>query len=269
MVERHQKVMGSDLFEKIVSEAAPLTDEVCLHLMGEPLLHTGFADFLEKCAYHALPVNLTTNGMLLNASREELLLNPIIRQVNFSLQSFEGNFKGQDISTYLSKIFSFTQKALVLRPDLYINFRLWNLKETSDAVLNQDLLHRIENEFKVTINPQVDVSLNKSKKLKGRLYLHFDSRFEWPNPNNSIRSETGFCHGLGSHIGIHADGSVVPCCLDKEAVINLGSVNDQSLMSILESPRAKAIHQGFQNGKLVEDLCKRCRFIERFDGKVI
>jgi radical SAM protein with 4Fe4S-binding SPASM domain len=79
-----------------------------------------------------------------------------------------------------------------------------------------------------------------------------------------ILGELGRCHGLSSHFGILVDGTVVPCCLDKEAAIALGNVQDAPLADILGSPRAMAILNGFGSGKLVEELCQKCQYIERF-----
>jgi len=98
--------------------------------------------------------------------------------------------------------------------------------------------------------------------------MHADSRFVWPHPQQPRRSTQGFCHGLSSHIGILADGTVVPCCLDKEGVITLGNCRTLPLEAIIQTPRARAMKEGFQNGMLIEDLCQKCTFISRFDNKL-
>jgi hypothetical protein len=267
-VGREKKFMAPDLFRKVVRAAAPLTEEVCFHLMGEPLLHPEFDAYLDFCGTLGVPVNLTTNGVLLNEERMAALMRPALKQINFSLQSFESNFPDKDNSSYLEKIFDFTERALVERPDLYINYRLWNQGVLGSQASNDALLNKIRKGLHVEIVNNSDVRWKKSVKIKGRAYLHFDSRFLWPHPDQPIRSTQGFCHGLSSHIGILADGTVVPCCLDKEGVINLGNCGLQTIDDILESPRAAAIHKGFQSGILIEDLCRKCTFISRFDGKL-
>lgn len=105
------------------------------------------------------------------------------------------------------------------------------------------------------------------KRIKGRLYFHFDSRFEWPSLNQPIRSTSGFCYALSSHIAIHVNGEVVPCCLDKDADLSLGNVLNSSLSDILKSERAISIKRGFDKGERREDLCQRCQFIDRFQKK--
>jgi radical SAM protein with 4Fe4S-binding SPASM domain len=65
---------------------------------------------------------------------------------------------------------------------------------------------------------------------------------------------------MRDQFGILCDGSVVPCCLDSEGVITLGNVFEQDLAQILNTPRARAIADGFARRTAVEDLCRRCGY---------
>lgn len=267
-VIRGKEFMKPDMFQKVVTAVAPLTEEVCFHLMGEPLLHPQFDAYVRFCETLGLPVNVTTNGLLLSDDRIPALINPIMKQINFSLQSFEDNFPDKDNSLYLQRTLDFTKRALRERPNLYINYRLWNVGAKGYQTSNDSLLDKISQGLGVDFRRETDVRRKKSIRIKGRLSLHFDSRFEWPDPRHPIRSDRGFCYGLSSHIGILTDGTVVPCCLDKEGIISLGSCGIQTIDDILQSARAIAMQKGFQAGILVEDLCQKCTFIARFDGKV-
>jgi hypothetical protein len=263
-VLREKDVMSLELFARVAADVAPLAEQVCLHLMGEPLTHPRFSEFVRICAERGLPVNLTTNGTLLSAARVEALLHPIVRQVNFSVHSFESNFPGQDSGPYLEKIFAFTRRAFERRPDLYVNYRLWN-QDGAGEEKNADIIGRIERAFGVELDRRADVRWRKGRNVVDRLYLHFDSRFEWPRPGAPLLSETGTCRALSSHIGILSDGTVVPCCLDKEGVTVLGDARRRTLAEVLAGERAVRMAQGFKEGRLVEDLCRRCAFISRFD----
>ncbi len=269
-VERDNKILSSEQFRKILKEVLPHTDQVCLHLMGEPLAHPEFEKILQICNEEKAVIHLTTNGTFLSKFGFETFLKATcLRQINFSLHSFKDNFPDKDIRPYLFDILQFSKEALVARPELYINYRLWNLPSTTgNKVENQEIIDHITEFFQIAVNEKVDVALNKSKNLLGRIYFHFDTRFDWPSFNDPIRSEHGFCHALSQQIGIHADGTVVPCCFDKEAGIPLGNVLEQSFEEVLNSPRLKKIRDGFQKHKLVEDLCKRCTYITRFDKKL-
>lgn len=269
-VERDKKILSKEQFRKILREVIPHTDQVCLHLMGEPLAHPEFAEILEICNEEKAVIHLTTNGTFLNKFGFEIFLKASsLRQINFSLHSFKDNFPDKDIRPYLFDILEFSKQALNERPELYINYRLWNLAATTESnQSNQEIIDHITEYFQISVNERVNVALNKSKNLIGRIYFHFDTRFDWPSFNDPIRSQFGFCHALSQQIGIHADGTVVPCCFDKEAGIPLGNVLEQSFESVLNSPRLKKIRDGFQKHLLVEDLCQRCTYITRFDGKL-
>jgi radical SAM protein with 4Fe4S-binding SPASM domain len=264
-VLREKKMMSVELFEKIISQVHLITKQVCLHLMGDPLVHPKLEEFIKICEKYNVRIFFVTNGVLLRDDKIDLLLHPIIEQINFSLHSYNDNFPDKDPTVYLDKIFTFTEKAFTQRPDLYINYRLWNLNTPQGLdSKNTTVFQKIEDHYQVSLDKQINVYSEKSIKIKNRLYMHYDTEFIWPNLNFEIMNEKGTCKGLKSHFGILADGTVVPCCLDKEAGIPLGNIQSDPIQTILTSPRAIALKEGFKKRILIEELCKRCNYIERF-----
>lgn len=268
-VGRPDKSVSLDDFSDTLDKIGPHTDEIYLHLMGEPLNHARFTDILSRCESFGIAVKITTNGTLLTPANQAVLLSPCVRQINFSLHSFSDNFPGRSVSGYIGKILAFVRKVEAERPDLYINLRLWDLDdEQSGREENTQIRKLIEAEYAVDmVAAKPDVRRRKNLSLRGRTYAHFDSRFVWPSESLPFLSKQGRCRGMVDHVGIHADGTVVPCCLDKDAVLALGNIREHSLESILQSPRAKAMRDGFRNGQLVENMCQRCPFATRFRRK--
>ncbi|MFI5361877.1 MAG: radical SAM/SPASM domain-containing protein [Elusimicrobiota bacterium] len=263
-VVREKDMMGRELFARVIAQLSPIAEQVCFHLMGEPLTHPLFAEFVSFCARENLPVNITTNGTLLGEGRVEALLNSIVRQVNFSVHSFASNFPGKDIGPYLEKIFAFTRLAFSRRPDLYLNYRLWNLAGAAENP-NADIVARVENAFGVTLDQEIDVRWRKGRHVRNRLYLHYDTRFDWPRLDAPLKSDTGTCRALSNHLGILSDGTIVPCCLDKEGATILGDARRHTLEEVLAGERAQRMARAFRDGRLIEDLCRRCTFVSRFD----
>lgn len=264
--------MDLELFESIVKQVAPITELICLHLMGDPLVHPKLAEMVEICDRYEANIFLVTNGVLIKPEKFDLLLHPRFYQINFSLHSFFDNFPEKDPSKYLERIFSFTERALAERPELFLNYRLWNLNDPlGSQTQNTGMLDRICERFDFTAPKadEIDVRKNKSIKIRDRLYLHFDTEFIWPSLDLPVLGTKGTCYGLSSHFGILADGTVVPCCLDKEAAIPLGDANQQPILDILASRRAQEILKGFKQRQLVEKLCQRCQYIERFQDSRI
>ncbi len=265
-VQREKRMMKLEVFENIIRQVAPITDQVTLHLMGDPLVHPNLKEFINTCKNHQVPIFFVTNGVLVNEINEALLLDPIIRQVNFSLHSFHDNFGDRDSSIYLNKILKFTEKSFLERPELYINYRLWNLNEPLGVgKKNREMLDRLKSYFEFDFDFDIDVRKKKSVRIRNRLSLHFDTEFTWPALDLPIIGDRGTCYGLSSHFGILADGTVVPCCLDKEGAIPLGNVKEETIEFILNSEKSKRILAGFKNNKLIETLCQKCQYITRFN----
>jgi len=262
VVEKDKRRMSLEEFENTLLQALPLAQEVCLHLLGEPLAHPQFSEILDICHKHNAKVQLTTNGLMLERNKEVLLKSHSLRQINFSLQAFTDNFPNRNLEDYLRPIMNFTKELHHTSPFVYVNYRMWN-QESQDSD-NSNFFKLIENFFNIKINPNIEIGAIKSKKIWNLLYLHFDSRFEWPSLELPLQGTQGRCNGVLQHVGIHADGTVVPCCLDKDAEINLGNCHQEKLGDILKNDRTKAMANGFSNGILVEKLCQHCSYINRF-----
>jgi radical SAM protein with 4Fe4S-binding SPASM domain len=275
VVERDKKVVELPELAGRLAEVNEQADDIYLHLMGEPTHHPQFTEIINLANEKKYSIKITTNGLLVKKYRE-ILVSPSIKQINFSLQSYRDNFPGRPLGPYLIPILEFIRYASEVRPDLYCNLRFWNLQGADESRLvfrldpsqpidgNQECFEMIEDFFGVKFNQQTLITKIKSKNLFGRVYLHFDSRFEWPSLTHEVQGVEGRCWGLINQFGIHADGKVVPCCLDKEAVLELGNVNEQPLAEILAGARAKNIRQGFERGQRREELCQKCQFSNRF-----
>jgi len=254
---REPEFMPLNVFRQILEEVEPLTQEIALHVMGEPLLHPQIDEMIKYTEKYDIQINLTTNGTLV-AEHSSALLSRAIRRINFSLHGLKANYNEEDQERHLKNIINFTKLAQEKRGDLLIIYRLWDLDKDSNA----QMLKVIDSEFETCIATE---SRKISTKIRDNCFIHCDQSFEWPSMGNKIRSEKGYCHGLSTHFGILVNGTVVPCCLDNDGTVALGNINDDTLIDILKGERAVTIKKGFMNRALVEDLCKRCTYIKRFE----
>lgn len=83
---REKRFVPPDVFQKRLEQMRSYgIRELYLHVLGEPLLHPDFPEIMDLCTQAGIPVNLTTNGTLLSAAKEQILLQtPVLRQINFS-----------------------------------------------------------------------------------------------------------------------------------------------------------------------------------------
>lgn len=264
--------MDSKLFKACISGAQEIgASNVYFHVLGEPTLHPGFAHYVKKLEQTPLKLTLTTNGTTIERTGRQILASPAVRQVNFSTHAY-AEFPRETAERYLQNVLDFCRFAIVERPDLYINLRLWNVGAEEASPWNSYMLKRIHETFGVDVTPGHFCSRHKSFNITGRLYLHEDTRFEWPSIDErtgkalQTRDEriAGTCRALDTHIAILHDGRVVACCLDHSGQITLGHITEQSLAEILESPLAQNIKEGFAQHELRHPFCQTCSFCKRF-----
>lgn len=259
--------MSVETFCRALNQVRGYTGHVFLHVKGEPLLHPQLDQFLDICEEMNLKVNITTNGTLIQDVQEMLLKKPALRQINFSLHSFDGNVGSRNKEEYARNILTFTRKAL-LETNLLIALRLWNLDKSreleGERERNSGLLGTIEEAFGLSYRIQDKIISDRGIQIADRLYVNEDHRFQWPDMRCDPDDGAGFCYGLRNQAAILSDGTVVPCCLDGNGIINLGNINTASFSEIIESPRAREIVDGFTRRMAVEELCKRCGFRKRF-----
>ncbi len=245
---REKHAMTEVEFRHALDKLQPYTDFLYFHLMGEPLCHPKLERFLELAAGMGFQVILTTNGSLLGCQKEMLLRASGLHKVNVSLHSFEANDLA--VSRYLDDCFQFAREA---EGKCIVTFRLWN--EGGEDESNGEILETMKRYF-----PGEWKQEPRGIRLGERIYLEHGEKFDWPELSLEEGAENLFCYGLRDQIGVLCDGTVVPCCLDHEGDIALGNLFTQSLDEILQSPRAKAIYDGFSRRKAVEPLCRRCGY---------
>lgn len=259
---RAYRRMTEKEFAHILYELRDKTGYIYYHLMGEPLTHPLLPRFLDMAAEAGFRSVITTNGTLLNTRGNSLwhaAERGRLHKISVSLHSFEeGNDTAFD--RYLDDVLDFSVRAAAAGS--IVALRLWNRGSGNpvDDERNDRVLALLRARF-----PQPWHENWKGSRLDDRLHLEWGDRFAWPDENLPVLTEgEAFCHGLLDHFGILADGTVVPCCLDSNGVIDLGNVFRSPLTDILASPRAIAMANGFRCRRATEELCRRCGYARRF-----
>ena len=251
---RKKYAMTESELAALLPQLRPWADYLYFHLMGEPLLHPKLREFLSMAGEAGFKVILTTNGTLLKKQQKMLLHSPALHKVNISLHAFEANDLAVPFSEYLRGCFAFGKAA---EGKCIISYRLWNGGGADE--LNGQILDTMAEYF-----PRPWAEERRGPRLGQKIYLEYGDKFDWPDLSAADNGERVFCYGLRDQIGVLCDGTVVPCCLDHEGDLNLGNLHETTMEEILETPRARAIYEGFQKSKAAEELCRKCGYATRF-----
>ena len=249
--KRAHKLMTTEEFRAAAEKLVPHTKYLYFHLMGEPLLHPNLAELFDIAHELGFKVVITTNGTLLKKKKDVLFSARSLHKISISLHSFEANDNDVSPDEYLKDCFEFAAEAS--DRGIISVMRLWNLGGLE--TLNTDILSLMREYY-----PNEWTKAQNGFRLKDKCFLEWGEKFDWPDKDADVISSTHTCYGLRDQIGILCDGTVVPCCLDADGVINLGNIFEESIDEILEKPRAVALKKSFENRNIKEPLCQKCGF---------
>lgn len=253
--DRKPHMLTEDEFTLLSGKLTNFAEYLYFHLMGEPTSHPLLPRFLQISKEMGFKPIITTNGTLLPRRRDELLCEDSKPyKVNISLHAFEANPPGMSFDGYINGCLEFAKDAA--KEGIITVLRLWNLDGRADGALhekNELILSSMHDFF-----DSEWVKVRTGEKLCDKVFLEWGEKFDWPRTDGEILSEKGFCYGLRDQIGILSNGTVVPCCLDRNGDIALGNLFDESLEEILNSKRARDIYNGFTGHICTEEMCKRC-----------
>jgi radical SAM protein with 4Fe4S-binding SPASM domain len=253
--------LSVEKFESRIKQVANLGEKIYLYVAGEPLLHPNLKEFLEIAQNYGASIAITTNATLVN-EQLDALVSPALKEFNVSVHSAQNL---REVEKIVKATLNLTDKRKELQSsDLSVSFRFWRALRPTYLKKTIEILQSKYGTIKLIPNT---TNGTKKQKIAQNLYIHFDSPFSWDK--NATVQENGFCYGLQTHFAILTEGFVVPCCLDKNAEIILGNIDEKNILQILNSPRTKAIVGGFSKKIMVDEVCQRCAFAQqKFAHKV-
>lgn len=249
--------MSSAEFESVLRQVKPLTDYIYLHVQGEPLLHPDIRSLFELCDQYQMQVQLVTNGSLLDR-HFDLLNYSSLRRISLSLQSLP--YQQIDVASYMDTVLAWIRAAA--DTPVITELRLWRSDEQNDEI-TQYCLSRLRESFPFTASER-----KNSFRLSDRVFLSYANDFEWPSESDVSLTESvcsGTCLGVREQLAILSDRTVVPCCLDADGHVPLGSLQEKTLADILASERCQSLIHQFRSHRITEPFCQTCTYRHRFD----
>lgn len=173
---REKKFMTPNEFDFIAAQISEFTDNIYLHVMGEPLLSPYLKAILETAKKYKLGVNLVTNGSLLDEKKDILLSqSDAFKKVTISLHSFEANDVTTSLLSYLNTC---TDIAKALSKTINVELRMWNLCNDNDAKnkLNNQVIDFFKKEF--NYSDAIEPFEKCNFRLAKNIYLMFAEKFD-------------------------------------------------------------------------------------------
>mgnify|MGYP001809998079 FL=1 len=244
---RPARFMSASEFEHVLSEINDQSEHIYLHIKGEPTLHPQFNEIMDLAYQYRKKVHLVTNGTRLNQLNFELIDHPALSSLSVSLHSIQ-TFSDEEKTIYLKMLENLIMRSENKPFSLYL--RVWNQNNTE--LLNQ---------LRMILKTDFEYSPSKHRvQIRKNLALDFDKEFLWPNLKHPFVSDQGHCYGGLKMMGILADGTLTPCCLDNDGDMALGNLFETPFKTLINQDRYKTFIDQMASNRLSEDLCQHCTY---------
>jgi MoaA/NifB/PqqE/SkfB family radical SAM enzyme len=251
---REKGYITLELVEKVLIEAQEIgIKKIALYTTGESLLHPNFFDIVSLCKQYNMYIYLTTNLLLLNDAKIDMLLASGIDSIKYSIdgltqEEYESIRIGGDYEKVLHNITMMKQvrdakgyKVKLLMGIILTdqNFALKEKYLQKYGALVDDIM------FSLISNQSGHISKNEYSTMKPE---SVDISQHWKP-----------CRQLWDRMVVTYDGRLTACCIDFNSVLVYADLNKTSLKEswnseIMQSFRKEHIKHSFEK----MDLCRGC-----------
>ena len=245
--------MKWDLFQKIVDEAAKhIPIAMTLFFRGESLLHPEFFRMVRYAKQNGIgPLQLASNGFLLNEVTGDELLDAGVDFISFSLDTINPEIYKKtrvhsDLSVAMDNVVKFAQKCQELKRQGQ------NVPELQVSSVDIEEYKEDQEKFIEFWRQQVDrVRIYEEHSSDGKL-----GSVDQLRDDNMPRKP---CQKLYNDFIIYWNGDVAICNHDWNRQEYIGNVGDDSIQNIWTSNKYNEIRERHSVGEFPEnDICKYC-----------
>lgn len=244
--------------KKLFNEFKENKLDAILFSNSEPLLYKKFPEVLELAAKAGIMDQfLFTNGTLLNRKNSEIILNSSLTRLFVSLDAATE-------STYDKVRIPVNKKKINTNRLSHIETNIKNFVSLRKALNKKLPLTRVSfvalesnyHEVDQFIEKWIDIVDTVEIQKENSINFYDDLHKKKFDTSKLVLSEYN-CNEPWGQVGIHADGTVGPCCNTVGRNLPVGNVLEQPLKEIWQNEKMKKIREGFINNN-PNIICKLC-----------
>lgn len=256
--------MENATFKKIIDEIASDLTYLLFYFQGEPFLHPQFTDLVKYATNKGIYTATSTNAHFLNDEQAQATVNSGLDRLIISIDgTTQESYEAYRIGGKLDKVIEGTRNIIKWKKQLksqtpYVIFQFLVVKPNEHQIENVQKLGkelgvdevRLKtaqiNDFKEgsPLIPTIDQYSRYAKDKNGKFKL-----------KNSLSNE---CWKLWHSSVITWDGRVVPCCFDKDASHQMGSLSNEPFRKLWTNKSYTAFRRSLLTSRSTIDICKNC-----------
>ncbi len=250
-------------FKKVIDQIYGHCFYIQLFFQGEPYINKELPEMIKYARSKNIYVSISTNGLLLNEKKVDIVLNNAPDKLIFSIDGLDeksyqnyrvgGTFKNADAALRL-----FIQKRNEKkRKKPFVEFQFIVMKQNED---------QIEKVFSYGKEAGVDNVVLKTMQVSSyENAVHFLPENEeyrrYILKNGKLKMKGNIknhCFALWRTSVVTWDGKIVPCCFDKDAKYELGLLNGKTFDEIWKNKKYYNFRKSVLENRNGIDMCTNC-----------
>ena len=231
---RAEGFMDLDLFKKVIDDC-PGLEHLCMHNWGEPLLHKDIFKMFDYA--HAAGIKvivMNTNATLLTDKMIGKIIDSPLNVIRFSIDGSAETFKrirGVELEKITQNILKLKSEKEKRRPELSMGVVFTVEEETQDDVDSyitqwETIVDHVRTQPKLIQSPREEPCPEPFGKDYGKLVVLWD-------------------------------GTVIPCCVDYNATLKLGSACQDNVQDLWQGQEIARLRDQHEKGDY-PDVCINC-----------
>lgn len=257
-------LLDTGLYERVLEENADTLLYLLLYFQGEPYLHPNFFELINKAHRKNIYTATSTNAHFLSDERARLTVESGLDRLIVSIDgTTQETYSQYRIGGKLDKVIEGTRRLVAWKK---------KLKSRTPHIIFQFLVVRPnQHELEAVKQLGKELEVDEVRFKTAQIYdyengspliptLDEYSRYrqgedgKWSLKNKLLNQ----CWKMWHSCVLTWDGRVVPCCFDKDADHQLGSLETESFRNIWEGKAYQNFRQALLKGRDQIDICRNC-----------
>ncbi len=257
-LSRSKGNMSIDLYHKIIDECAENAKYIKLvqpFMFGEPFINKQLVEMIQytKDKLPRTPINVSTNGSLINPEKAEALITSKLDKINIDIDGATAEtFEGVRVGLVYEQVVENARYLMELK-------RLTGSKtpEITVTIINMDeTQHEIEDFKKIWTSIADNVVVQSYTTWTGNVE---DKNVGDQASASAIGGFTFPCKHPWEEFVIANDGRVSICCLDFDFKVEIGNISNQSIKEVWNGDPIQEIRQKMMENRYSElEICSQC-----------
>lgn len=257
-------MLSADLYQKTIDELADTLLYLTFYFQGEPYLHPQFLEMVQYATQRNIYTATSTNAHYLTADNARKTIESGLKRLIISIDgTTQETYQNYRVGGKLEKVIEGTKNIVRMKQQMksetpQIVFQFLVVKPNEHQVEEVKNLAKALGVKDVWFKTAQIYDFENGSPLMPTIEKY--SRYEAiGNGKFRIKSRLlNHCWKMWHSCVITWDGTIVPCCFDKDADYPMGSVQKNTFLSVWKSADYQQFRYSLLQSRSQIEMCKNC-----------